>query len=998
MKLDSTKTDHKSFIKDVYPFNLSVSDHKPANEKSVTYGYVTLEIRDEKYLIEIANQMAISPSFYRNIDDENRTNGYSIPSGGHRRNDNIVKGGNILLIDCDGFMEDSTPQYKVIEQKIKKYHYIKVPSASGKEHKWHYLIPTKRTRSMCPQKFKWETETFFEEVGIAVNDIGRGKSSMCDLQVSLQASRALAPATAKKILTAKEANNRSVIHRGEILDLQDAPEDISTVVSSTKAAIAKRTKVYEPTEELPTDSIWFDGNPMSYLDTYNLIKEQAGSGTLSGFGCPFDNHSHRGDRTKGYGVAYLYNGEIPTIKCMGNSCSQPYFVIPESVRQIDTEVIEIDMVEKPVHHIEFEQKLTETLLDLTGGKFFISDKMIDVFHEYTSTFNRATLENKSGEEPKRHIIPLTTGSAKTTAMKLYSAMTDEACLLIVRKAMTAVEIVRHINELAKDDIARTYYSIDAHDGRPDTAERVNKNGLKNYRVIVLTHKMFQIMNQTPGSKAFDNYATYQDKRRNTIVIDERIDLTQMESFTNEEVNEAIESLKKAVDESMNNIIEAIKKLEELNDIVFTYKREKMIDKNKFGLYSVNECSAIGEYTQIIDTILEEMETKRLMVIQISTLRKNKKSETEIYRQHYAIVDLLHRIKFVMENKPMLLQTGKFTTISAVKDLSLAFGSTVILDATADVSRVYDSYAFHQNQSTMIYTKTPIRRYENTTFHIARGYGQSKTRLYSKTYKGSTVQKSKDEILKQVKAYLQVLAKNVEPGDHMLVAVHKDVINIFRENNIHKNIEFINWGQHAGSNQWSHFNKAAVVGWYRVAQHIYANQLFAGAKDYHNYQPTTSYNTDVKELENSSIVEDMVQFFNRIRCRVPIDKDGNHEPVDIYLFSGDKDNDDDIVADVIEQFPGCKTTGWTIDGTIQPDIKKRTKIEERIDRIIHELKQQREKYDDILVKSIRDKLGMTTSVFSRIMRNDYFKQMLGENNIIIENIPRSHGRKKRFRFE
>ena len=129
------------------------------------------------------------------------------------------------------------------------------------------------------------------------------------------------------------------------------------------------------------------------------------------------------------------------------------------------------------------------------------------------------------------------------------------------------------------------------------------------------------------------------------------------------------------------------------------------------------------------------------------------------------------------------------------------------------------------------------------------------------------------------------------------------------------------------------------------KHIYANQLFAGAVNYHNYIPTTSYNTDVKELEKSSIVEDMIQFFNRIRCRVPIDEEGNHEVVDIYLFSGDNENDEDIVGRFIEQFPGCKSIEvGLLRERLRPDITKRTNVEERTDRIITSVERQKpEKY-------------------------------------------------------
>ena len=70
---------------------------------------------------------------------------------------------------------------------------------------------------------------------------------------------------------------------------------------------------------------------------------------------------------------------------------------------------------------------------------------------------------------------------------------------------------------------------------------------------------------------------------------------------------------------------------------------------------------------------------------------------------------------------MLSQTGKYTTVSAIVDLSLKFGSVTILDATADVSTIYDSYRTHQEETTMFYKKDEIRWYQNTTLHIVRGY-------------------------------------------------------------------------------------------------------------------------------------------------------------------------------------------------------------------------------------------------------------------------------------
>ena len=73
-------------------------------------------------------------------------------------------------------------------------------------------------------------------------------------------------------------------------------------------------------------------------------------------------------------------------------------------------------------------------------------------------------------------------------------------------------------------------------------------------------------------------------------------------------------------------------------------KKKMVDKQKFGLYSEDECLfMVTTITEVIDIILKTLESKDLVIVKVSALRKNKKSETEIYRQHNAIIDLLHRI-------------------------------------------------------------------------------------------------------------------------------------------------------------------------------------------------------------------------------------------------------------------------------------------------------------------------------------------------------------------
>ncbi len=316
-----------------------------------------------------------------------------------------------------------------------------------------------------------------------------------------------------------------------------------------------------------------------------------------------------------------------------------------------------------------------------------------------------------------------------------------------------------------------------------------------------------------------------------------------------------------------------------------------------------------------------------------------------------------------------------------------FGSVTVLDATANINKTYESYLKHQAKTTVMFTKPEIRNYQNTTFHVATGFKQSHSGLYSKTVNKKTIPKTAAEKLVTVREYLSLLYAILEENDDMLVVVHKDALDTFREQCTAKNITFINWGMHAGSNAWSHYNKAVVVGWYRISAHHYANQLHAGAKNYHLYEPTETQDRDIKALETSSIVEDMIQFFNRIRCRVSTDEDGNHEPVDLYLFSDDNSQSKKVIETLVVEFPSAEVIDWTVApaSTLK---KKRGKVIDRADRIMNKLKLAAVTKGDVFAENIRAELGTTKAAFTKTINSEYMQKELeyyGIKNIRLEGV-------------
>jgi len=104
-----------------------------------------------------------------------------------------------------------------------------------------------------------------------------------------------------------------------------------------------------------------------------------------------------------------------------------------------------------------------------------------------------------------------------------------------------------------------------------------------------------------------------------------------------------------------------------------------------------------------------------------------------------------------------------------------------------------------------------------------------------------------------------------------------------------------------------------------------------------------------------------------------------------------------VSDLIQEFPDSVEKYWNVSGFMPLDQTKPTKNQVRADRIIKELQQTRNTYDDVFVATIRKNLSIQANAFSRTINSDYFQKELEEHNIMLEPIPNTKGNQKCFRF-
>ncbi len=889
---------------------MEVSISKTGQGKVYTYGFTVKELTLQE-LASIANRYSISGSAYED---------------GHRRSSNVVKGSNMILIDCDepGQAED-------VEKKLQHYDYVKVPSASNLKspYKWHYFIPTQEPLSVYSGAYRFQVQQFFNQVGIT--------DEMIDVTGSYDIARQFAPAMFEGADDLVEINDTSLN-----VPVVESPKELCNEAVQSITLDIEGLAV----QELPSGHLWYQGRAITYAE---VVKALTGTDNVvvSGFGCPHNN-SHSLDNRRGYGFGYLQDGEV-VIKCSGNACKDdPYFVVPY-VQEDDT--IEARPTrDKPVDPDEFAELMRQRLLGL-NKEFYVSEKMMDAFFQYGAIYNEVVNANQN-DTAMRYVVPASTGSGKTVSVKLYMAEISKlglSGLLVVSEVATAREAVNEINELAGCNIAGYYAS-------EDNGEEFRFELDELPEIAVITHSLF--IQRSDSGKDIDLIRKYQGNQRDLVAIDERIDLIKLVSFGTDEIPELTAILRR------DNKLEWIAgRLDRFNDIVFKHLA------NATAKYSdVFEEIHQGLYEQVVSLVYD----LDAGMYNISPRIRKRKNDSENERR--TVINLLDRLAFVIDSRHAYTKEGNNTVLHRSVDLSGAFGSVAILDATANVNPLYDFVAGNR-KDTVRMKRVDTRTYEPVQLHICNhtGLTQSKTGLY-------TEPKKLNEI---VDLYLKLIGDAlVMANDKMLVVTYKDLVPLFKERSPYDNVKFIHWGSSAarGSNEYSDFNKAMAIGWFRRPLHYYTGSILS-IVDYDAYRATTgSVMGDANHLQNMLIIDDIIQFFNRIRCRVPVGEDGGCAITDLYMFTGRSKQIPILIEQSIgKEMPGIQFKEWKPTDVKLPQKKLQTIT--RIENVVEWMLSKNGEYDYIGATTIAEQFGLTKSQTDKMTRNPYFVSYTEELGIV-----------------
>ena len=268
--------------------------------------------------------------------------------------------------------------------------------------------------------------------------------------------------------------------------------------------------------------------------------------------------------------------------------------------------------------------------------------------------------------------------------------------------------------------------------------------------------------------------------------------------------------------------------------------------------------------------------------------------------------------------------------------------------------------------------------------------QSKTAIY-------TNPRRQNKHIETIKGYLKVIDGILTPFDKLLVATYMDVVPLFEElSQYGDQVKFIYWGSKdaRGSNDFKDFNKAMVIGWHRRPDHYYVSTVMANNQIDQYINSKGSVWADANHLKDLLIVDDMIQFFNRVRCRTAIDRNGNCRRVDLYCITGGNTKMEEVIKTSLEsEMPNIAIRAWK-PKELKAIKQKATTIEKRAGNFVRWLRGYIEKYEEISFGELRQEFGLKSSLVSKTINTDIFHDLLDEESITMI---RGKGRGNGIRF-
>lgn len=586
--------------------------------------------------------------------------------------------------------------------------------------------------------------------------------------------------------------------------------------------------------------------------------------------------------------------------------------------------------------------------------------------ELCKGFNECIRLNQTGDMPQTLIFSPKTGSAKSTSAKAYiSLLRDVSSLVIVPRVDDAISYCNDINEWSNDpDCARCYYKVSEQN--LDCAVRVDSRHINDFRCIVITHAMLRVISKYSETSVAD---ALKERQRDLVIVDERLSLFQIHDISQDEIQDLIDIFSRIQRDThyilesllrpLHNAMNIIQRLESIGSEI----KQKIIAMNGM-IY--DELEQKYNYRDIDLSLLTSLRNdKNVKFSQNSALFK----ESDIIEEDakYIILEKMHAIEQILKNEFYCFKSGGYTKLISTENLRHAFGSIVVLDATAEINQIYDTRSIAQHMQTMHMETTDPRIYSNLVINIAIGHNQSRDAIYKNACKNEH-----DEAMK----YLQI-AKSLltSEDDRLLVITFKDFRNLMEQQNTESGTEFTHWGNHVGKNDWSHCNKVMIVGWNYLTEDVHYSNFIHAVGSQELSDELINEET-IKSYKLTQMVDDLVQAAMRCSARKTIDKDGNCLPSELYLFRPDHEEGKTITSRFVDEFYGAVVKEWIPEHA--EIIAKKSKSTDNAELIIEYLKNKSKSAIDVSMQTIIQETGLSKDALRRATNKEEFKRKLETN--------------------
>jgi len=611
------------------------------------------------------------------------------------------------------------------------------------------------------------------------------------------------------------------------------------------------------------------------------------------------------------------------------------------------------------------------------------------------------------------IFPAQTGVGKSVSVQHYVTMLKhESSLIVVKTVEEAMAYCTNIN-LIREQAGYAKFYASKNKNNENQVLNNNISELVYVQCLVITHKMFtELLSKSQLSiDVFKKYKSAQGNEVNTrdlIVIDERLsfitknnlkfnELEGMENFLADTLENSPEFKNDPMvlqhRNSIKTIIDLIteKQLANENKAAFIDMLSLELKLEEESLPARIDFEAIQD---IISARLDEIDA------QISLLKPSKiKNLQDIKDGVRATWSTFIDIILPKENDPEETCTGleeiyrEFAIYNKdlykVSSLQNMFGTSVVLDATAEVNTFYrlssDSYS-----NLNIIEAPKIRKYENLTIYEAKEIPQSAYAIFKK---GANVAKE------NANWYTKVIKEILNDGDKLLVISFKGFVEEhlsknFTENEL-ANVVFTNWGNHVGRNDWRDCNKVMLIGWFRLPEEEYISKLFnissLGTSDLRTMKHITP--DAIKNLQLSEIADDLIQGAMRCCARIIDTNDSDCKEASVYLFQDDFDGSEGVIDLFESEFPKANVVNWTPKARRASNSlpKPQQKQEAVIECLLEVLKPN----SSYLRRNLCNECSISQSTMTRWLKSDYFKERLNELGIELSKID---GKSKAFKFK